>query len=290
MTRKFIFIVAIAMIAFAANSQILWKISGKGLEHDSYVMGTHHVAPLWMLDSIAGFNEAFSSCVQVFGEVEMEEAGIEMAVRMQKYMMAPKDSLLTSLYDKEDLRVLETGVRKYFNVPVEQVAMLKPAVLMTQVAVMLSAEAFEGFNPEKPIDGVIQEMAKEQNKAVNGFETAEEQLHLLFDTPIAEQADDLLAMFKEEQKYIDFSRRLADLYVTQDLNGLYEVMLDPEFGMTEAEVAVLMENRNERWMEQLKSILPKKATFIVVGAGHLPGEKGLLSLLQEEGYEVTPVR
>ena len=283
MTRKIIFIVTIAMIAFAANSQILWKISGNGLEHDSYVMGTHHVAPLWMLDSIAGFNEAFSSCVQVYGEVEMEEAGIEMAVRMQKYMIAPKDSLLTSLYDKEELRVLETGVRKYFNVPVEQVAMLKPAALMTQIAVMLSAEAFEGFNPEKPIDGVIQEMAKEQNKAVNGFETAEEQLHLLFDTPIAEQAEDLLAMFKEEQKYIDF-------YVTQDLNGLYEVMLDPEFGMTEAEAAVLMENRNERWMEQLKSILPKKATFIVVGAGHLPGEKGLLSLLQEEGYEVTPMR
>ena len=74
MTRKIIFIVAIAMIAFAANSQILWKISGNGLEHDSYVMGTHHVAPLWMLDSIAGFNEAFSSCVQVYGEVEMEEA------------------------------------------------------------------------------------------------------------------------------------------------------------------------------------------------------------------------
>ena len=290
MTRKIIFIVAIAMIAFAANSQILWKISGNGLEHDSYVMGTHHVAPLWMLDSIAGFNEAFSSCVQVYGEVEMEEAGIEMAVRMQKYMIAPKDSLLTSLYDKEELRVLETGVRKYFNVPVEQVAMLKPAALMTQIAVMLSAEAFEGFNPEKPIDGVIQEMAKEQNKAVNGFETAEEQLHLLFDTPIAEQAEDLLAMFKEEQKYIDFSRRLSDLYVTQDLNGLYEVMLDPEFGMTEAEAAVLMENRNERWMERLKSILPKKATFIVVGAWHLPGEKGLLSLLQEEGYEVTPMR
>ncbi len=290
MARKFILIVAMVMAAIMAKSQFLWKISGKGVEHDSYVLGTHHVAPLWMLDSIAGFDEAFSSCEQVYGEVKMSEAGAAMAAKMQKYMMAPEDSLLTSLYDEDELKVVDAAVRKYFNVPVGQLAMMKPAALMTQVAVILSAKAFDGFNPEKQIDGVVQQMAKGRHMEINGFETVEEQLHLLFDTPVAEQAEDLLEMFKEEQRYVDFSRRLADLYVHQDIDGLYEMMLDPEFGMTEAETAVMMNDRNERWIEQLKTILPEKSTFIVVGAGHLPGDKGLLSLLKKEGYSVTPVR
>ncbi|MBC7872569.1 MAG: TraB/GumN family protein, partial [Ferruginibacter sp.] len=38
-----------------------------------------------------------------------------------------------------------------------------------------------------------------------------------------------------------------------------------------------------------KSLLPKKSLLIAVGAGHLPGEKGVISLLRKEGYKVTPV-
>jgi uncharacterized protein YbaP (TraB family) len=33
----------------------------------------------------------------------------------------------------------------------------------------------------------------------------------------------------------------------------------------------------------------EKSLVIAVGAGHLPGEKGLISLLKKEGYTVTPI-
>ena len=52
---------------------------------------------------------------------------------------------------------------------------------------------------------------------------------------------------------------------------------------------ILLYNRNRNWVAKLKTLLPSKALVIAVGAGHLPGEQGLINLLRKEGYNVTPV-
>lgn len=40
----------------------------------------------------------------------------------------------------------------------------------------------------------------------------------------------------------------------------------------------------------MKELLPKQTTLFVVGAGHLPGEYGMINLLRESGYKVKPVK
>jgi uncharacterized protein YbaP (TraB family) len=52
---------------------------------------------------------------------------------------------------------------------------------------------------------------------------------------------------------------------------------------------VLLYHRNQNWVKKLKSLLPDKSLVIAVGAGHLPGEKGLINLLRKEGFTLTPV-
>ena len=71
--KQALLLAAIAINGFVANAQILWKISGNGAKN-SYVLGTHHVAPAAILDSIDGFDDAFSSCTRLYGEVNMENA------------------------------------------------------------------------------------------------------------------------------------------------------------------------------------------------------------------------
>ncbi len=51
----------------------------------------------------------------------------------------------------------------------------------------------------------------------------------------------------------------------------------------------LVTQRNTRWVERLDTVMPKHTCFIAVGAGHLPGRHGLLSLLRTRGYAVEPV-
>jgi uncharacterized protein YbaP (TraB family) len=51
----------------------------------------------------------------------------------------------------------------------------------------------------------------------------------------------------------------------------------------------LLTRRNARMATRLGPILKDGGAFIAVGAAHLPGESGLLNLLEKAGYRVTPV-
>ena len=56
--KSFIGAVLFICVAFSANAQLLWKVSGNGLNQPSYIIGTHHLAPFSIMDSIAGLQKA----------------------------------------------------------------------------------------------------------------------------------------------------------------------------------------------------------------------------------------
>ena len=51
----------------------------------------------------------------------------------------------------------------------------------------------------------------------------------------------------------------------------------------------LVAGRNRKWIPTIKSNIRESSCLIAVGAGHLPGEEGLINLLRKEGYNVKPV-
>ena len=53
--------------------------------------------------------------------------------------------------------------------------------------------------------------------------------------------------------------------------------------------AYLVDFRNQRFLDRLADRLPEGGVFIAVGAAHLPGPMGLVSLLQDRGYKVTRI-
>jgi uncharacterized protein YbaP (TraB family) len=55
------------------------------------------------------------------------------------------------------------------------------------------------------------------------------------------------------------------------------------------EMEDLLFNRNRNWVAQMKEIMPSASAMFVVGAGHLPGEHGVIRLLENEGYKLEPV-
>jgi uncharacterized protein YbaP (TraB family) len=81
---------------------------------------------------------------------------------------------------------------------------------------------------------------------------------------------------------------MFEAYKKQDLKKLEALMVETDAGMS-AFTDILLYHRNANWVKKIKPILPDKSLLIAVGAGHLPGEKGLISLLRKEGYTITPV-
>jgi uncharacterized protein YbaP (TraB family) len=50
-----------------------------------------------------------------------------------------------------------------------------------------------------------------------------------------------------------------------------------------------LDNRNIAWIPTLEELFKKSTSFVAVGAGHLPGELGVISLLKQKGYTVEAI-
>ena len=101
--KSFIGAVIFICVAFSANAQLLWKVSGNGMEQPSYIIGTHHLAPFSIMDSITGLKKALNETQQVYGEIKMSEMQSPATMqKMQQAMMIANDSTLSSLLSPED--------------------------------------------------------------------------------------------------------------------------------------------------------------------------------------------
>lgn len=295
--KKLILTLLVAALAPAAtNAQILWKISGNNAKQTSYLLGTHHLAPLSMLDSIAGFNDALAAVDAVAGEVDMAKMNAE-ARSLMGYMLAPADSSLTALLAPAQVDSLTAVLQKYMGpqVSAAQMAQLKPAAVATQLALFESMatmpDAAQALAEGKQLDSEVQSRALALNKPVIPFETAEEQMSILMGAPLAEQARLLMEAVKQslDGTAAESTRKLTEAYLAQNLAAIAELIFsDQEMEVAEVERLIFARNRN--WAATLADILPERPVLVAVGAGHLPGDEGLISLLRTQGYTVEPVK
>lgn len=284
----FVFLFAAVL---CCNAQIFWKITGNGLSRPSYLLGTHHVAPVEVLDSLEGFSDILAGVDKVYGEMVMSEA---MSPAGQQVMamaaMAPSDSTLSMVLAPAQMDSLTAVLRHYMGpqVSAEAFEPLKPSMVSTVLAMAQSQVAFPGFDSSRQLDGVVQERAAALGKEIGGFENINEQCAVLFGGSISSQVEDLLEVVRHDDQAVDMAKKLAQAYMSGDLNAILSILENPEFTTPEA-TDRLINKRNLNWMRVLSALLPTASVLIAVGAGHLPGEKGLISLLRKDGYTVEKI-
>jgi uncharacterized protein YbaP (TraB family) len=248
-----------------------------------------------MIDQIKGMNEAIAGCDIVVGEVEKDSLmSPEVQARMAQAMVAPLDSTLDKVLTPADYGIVEKVFNKYFGtlgMKLKQVNNLKPSAISTQMQAMQAIKYFPNFDANSLIDVMVKTRANEAGRPSVGLESVDEQINLLFNGSIANQAKGLVEACKQDEFFQVQSAALADAYLAQDLDKLLAVMTDATMGGdSEEEMEVLIYSRNRSWAEKLKVIMPERACLVCVGAGHLPGEQGLLQLLRNAGYTVEPMQ
>lgn len=293
--KKILGILLFIGIALNANAQLLWKISGNGQEKPSYILGTHHLAPLSIKDSIAGLPQAVEGTQQVYGEVVMSDmASPEFAQSMQQMMTIAGDTTLQMLFTPEQYELVGKAVKENLMADVAMFGKYKPAVLTQQLTLILCMKHLGGFNPQEQLDTYFQQQAMQSGKKVGGLESIQSQMDILFKDPtLQRQANLLYCLVSDIDKAIDQTKRLNNAYKAQNLDDMLKLMeerdgtsCDPQPGELEA----LLDNRNKAWIEKMPAIMTEAPTFFVVGAGHLPGTNGVLNLLKEKGYTVEPMK
>jgi uncharacterized protein YbaP (TraB family) len=265
-------------------NSLLWKISGNGLEHPSYLFGTIHM--LCKDDAVLSSNlkKAINGADDVYLEVDMDNM-MEMLSIMTSMKMKG-DTTFQDLMTKEDYEL----VKNYFN---EKESMLPFSMLETFkpiLAVSTLEQACLPCDQMSAMEEVIMREAKEKDKEIKGLETMSFQASMLDSIPYKMQADQLVSFIKNEGK-TDDGIEMKDLfkaYKDQNLVKLEEMMTKADAGMS-GFTDLLLYKRNANWVVKLKELFKGKSLVIAVGAGHLPGEKGVISLLKKEGYTVEPV-
>jgi uncharacterized protein len=203
-------------------------------------------------------------------------------------MRMNNDTTLADLLTPEEYQL----AKKYFE---EHVTMLPFSVLETykpMVASSLLMESSVACDAQVAMEQLVMEEAKKNGKRIDGLETMAYQMSIFDSIPYKVQAKELLKSISSDDKESEGGKEFKELmkaYKDQDLKKLGEMITQTDSeGMMQYE-DLLLTNRNRNWVEKLKTLLQDKALVIAVGAGHLPGDKGLINLLRKEGYKVTPV-
>jgi uncharacterized protein YbaP (TraB family) len=263
---------------------LLWKISGNGLAKPSYLYGTIHM--LCAEDAVLSdsLRHAINRSDEVYLEVDISNI-FEMLGAFGQMKMRD-DTTLADLLSGDDYN----KVKSFFEsksplLPFMVVETLKPILAATTLAESsLSCESMTAM------EQMISEEAEKNGKEIKGLETMSYQAGILDSIPYKLQAMELV-------RYIDNFNSgggdkefdaLMDAYKKQDLAKLEELMMKSDVGVN-SYTDILLYKKNINWVKKLKTILSQRAVVIAVGAGHLPGEKGVINLLRKEGFTVSPV-
>ena len=300
--RKVFFLTAALIVSFAFNAQaqLLYRISGKGLESPSYIVGTYHLAPASFADSIPGMRQAIEQTDQVCGELDLMDAfKPENTARLLQSQMLPEGVTLSSLLTADQLSRLNALLLEVLGTNLEdeayaaQVEKMKPVALSTTLSLASYMKKTQSFNPMELLDNYFQMLALQSSKNVIGFETVDFQMGVLYGSELPKQVEDLMCMVDHFDEATELVDRITSAYFSQNFQQLESVLEEEMEGTcaaTPEEEAALLDNRNHNWINMMPDMMAEKPTLFVVGAGHLCGEQGVLKLLEGLGYTVEGMK
>ena len=265
----------------ADGNTLLWEVSGNGLSSPSYIYGTFHLMCKDQLHLSGNLLTAIKRSKEVYFELDLDDLSNTLGAI---FMMNMKNSTSwKDLYNEADFNTVTSYFRDSLKMPLSMVEKMKPSFAESML--------YPKFLNCKNMSGVEQEIlavAKKDNKEIKGLETIAFQMSVFDSIPYQEQAQSLLKTIDSLQQSKIFFDSLVQIYNSQNLSAMEAAFSTPEYGMAD-NLDILLNKRNKNWVTQFKNIFASQPVLVAVGAGHLVGEQGILSLLKKEGYTVTPL-
>ncbi len=262
------------------DNTLLWQISGNGLNKPSYLFGTIHMMCKEDINFSENLKNVFTSANEIYFEMDLDDASSMMSGLL---LMTMKDQSLKDLYTDEEYNRVKTYFNDSLNIPFAMMQKMKP--------LFLQAFLYPKMMPCKNISSIEQELlalAKKDNKPIKGLETMEFQASVFDSIPYKDQAAGLLKSIDSINNYGDEFNKMVEVYKTQNLTQMQSMFNESDFENADQQ-AILLDNRNVKWVKELQEIMKEKVVFVAVGAGHLPGKMGVITLLRNAGYKVTPL-
>ena len=264
-----------------SNNTLLWQVSGNGLKHSSFLFGTFHLMCKEDIHFSAQLKEAVKASAEVYMELDMDDPSTLLSGML--YMNMKDGKKLSDLYTPEEYKKLQAYFTDSLNTPIMLLQRAKPYFLVA----LLYPKMMNCSSPAGVEEALLQ-ITKEDKKEIKGLETMQFQASVFDSIPYEWQAKELMKNIDSFSFYKKEFDEMISLYKKQQLDSMQTLLLKSEFGSEKYE-DLLLNDRNKKWVKKLNEIMKTESVFVAVGAGHLTGEYGLITLLKKEGYTVEPL-
>jgi len=260
---------------------LLWQIEKPGLT-PSYLFGTIHSEDSRVTQLPPIVQSRLEQADSVSLELHMSMSNM---MKVASAMFFVGEQSLDKLVDKTLFEQIAKVMRQYHIAPM-LVKRLKPWAV---IAMLNTPPTKTG----QFLDLQLYKKAQQLQIPTYGLETIKEQLAIFEKFSLDEQ----LIMLKQTMKQLDkmpaIFAKLHELYLQRDLTALMKFSIEYMHSGNDNQALIdtyykrIVDDRNIKMLERMEKRLEEGNAFIAVGALHLPGEKGLLKLLQGRGYRLS---
>jgi uncharacterized protein YbaP (TraB family) len=264
------------LVQTAYGEGLLWEINRQGIQ-PSYVFGTIHVSD----PDITNLPEKVSDTLTQSGQFIMEALPEPDEVVKLTQMMFFNDGRRLDEFIAQPLFDRTIEILASYQIPREAVLLMKPwAAFMVM-----------NYPPgnDLPLDLKLLSIAQVNGIEINGLESLQEQGKIFDNLTLATQLGLLIDTVCHYDLVLEDFEHIKSLYIKRDLKGLYEIsrhLSVSDERIYQELISKLLTTRNVTMVERMQPILEKGNAFIAIGALHLIGDDGVLSLLEQKGYAI----
>lgn len=269
-------------VAEKTGTTSLWKVSSANTT--IYLLGSIHLLKPEDYPLSEKMLAAYDQAEELVFEVHPDSL---QAPALQGYV------LQNAMYDEGKTLMSELGEADYkeasdladaLKIDIGMYSTFRP--WFVAIALTMAEMQKLGFDPALGVEMHFAEMAKKDGKQMSGLETAKFQMELFVGMSEEMQKDMLFYTLRQMSDIEAELDKIIDSWKTGNLTGLEETLNKSLKDFPEISKKLIVA-RNLTWADQIDGFMQDgKTRVVIVGVGHMPGEKGLIKLLEGRGYQV----
>ncbi|MEM7382088.1 MAG: TraB/GumN family protein, partial [Bacteroidota bacterium] len=273
----FFFFSTCFLLSGQEKNSLLWEISGNGLEKSSYLYGTMHVSKkiAFRLDDV--FYEALDKSDMV--ALESDPATWLESDLNNGYMGYANNGGVSAGFYSRAFTVRAPSKEQLASYLAFEDGMLNNILYRTN-------EYSQNFEEETYLDMFIYQAGAKFDKPIIALEDLEEATALVGRASMNAVKPKPDEWLQKRMKRQDLMLLMQDAYRERNINLLDSI---DRAMYTDHYLENMLYIRNRNMAHSLDSVMRIGKVFAGIGAAHLPGEQGVISLLRDKGYNVKPL-
>ena len=249
-----------------------------------YLGGTVHLLRPGDYPLPEEYDQAYADSERLFFETDvssMNDMSVQ-ATMLQQLTYSDARSLKTVL-SEEAYETLASHLATV-GMPIMMMEKFKPGLVVSTLQLLEFQKL--GFTPQG-VDVYFNNRALGDAKSVGELESVQAQINYIANMGEGNESEFILLSLGDLEEISSSMESLITAWREGDIQALAELFVDDMRLESEELYNSLLLERNQNWLPIIEQMFKEDGNeFVLVGAAHLVGEDGLLSLLEAKGYQV----